>query len=1165
VAAEPAVTAPVDRRDRELIATALDETLVVEAAAGTGKTTALVDRMVRVLASGRAEMGGLIAVTFTEKAAGELKLRLRQELEKARAAAALPADERTALEAALRSLEEAQIGTIHGFCADLLKEHPIEAGVDPLFVVLTEDQARRRYAEAFSTWFQAALRDMPEGVRRSLRRSSRPGMGGDGDADGPVDRLRAAGWNLTEWRDFPAAWTRPEFARAAEIDRLTTCVQLFAEITRKASNPRDTLFLDTAAARRAADELPRLIADDDLDGAEALLVDLCRDRDFRRARKGYGPQFAKELSRVATYEAHQELVLQLDVFKRDADADLAALLRDELRGSLDLYAELKKRRGELDYFDLLHYARNMVHQRDDVRATLQSRCARIFVDEFQDTDPLQAELLLLLTADDPHERDWKSVRPVAGKLFIVGDPKQSIYRFRRADVQVYHDVCRQLLRHGARHLTLTTSFRSTPALQRVVNAAFERAMVENDETLQAGYIPLSPSRPAAPTQPSVVALPVPRPYGRRNVSAMAIEASLPDAVGALIGWLLHDSGWTVTTRQSPGTPLPIQPGHVCILFRRFVSFGTDVTRDYVNALEARGIHHLLVGGRAFHDREEIETLRAALAAIEWPDDELSVFATLRGALFAIGDEELLEYRHTYGRALHPFRVPANLPSHLKAIGDTLGVLARLHTQRNRRPVADTVTRLLDGTRAHVGFALRRGGEQVLANVLHVAELARQYERNDGLSFRGFVETLREAAERGDAAEAPIVEDGSDGVRLMTVHKAKGLEFPVVVLADITAKLAQLEASRTIQAERGRCALRIGGWSPKDLLDSQAAEHGRDLAEGVRLAYVAATRARDLLIVPAVGDEPYEGGWVSPLNQALYPPAAQRRTAAAGAGCPPFKRDSVLERPDGGIAPASSVSPGLHRIGEGDAAHEIVWWDPSALHLDVAPPYGLRREELIARNVPDQVIDEGTRRYELWRDDRQAVLARGRAPWVAVSTMTEWAAADAAWTFEEGPLEGVAEAEVVTIASAPGRPSGPRFGTLVHAALATVPLDVQPAAREALVATHGRIVGATPDEVSAADAVIESVLAHPLAEAARHAEREGRCHRELPVTVLDGDVLLEGVADVAFEADGVVTVVDFKTDRADPEALARYARQVRTYAAAIQRATGKPVRPILLQV
>jgi len=232
---------------------------------------------------------------------------------------------------------------------------------------------------------------------------------------------------------------------------------------------------------------------------------------------------------------------------------------------------------------------------------------------------------------------------------------------------------------------------------------------------------------------------------------------------------------------------------------------------------------------------------------------------------------------------------------------------------------------------------------------------------------------------------------------------------------------------------------------------------------------------------------------------------------------------------------------------------------------VAPPFGLRREELIAKDVPPRVIDEGTARHDEWQAGRQATLARGRAPWVALATMTEWAAGDAAGVVERGPRDGVPEAEVVVVAPATGRPSGPRFGTLVHAALATVPLDVAPAALATLVATHGRIVGAEPEEVASAVTVVGAVLRHPLVEAARAAEGVGQCHRELPVTMLDGDLLLEGVADLAFEQDGVMTVVDFKTDRPDPDTLDRYARQVRTYAAAIQRATGKAVRPVLLQV
>jgi ATP-dependent exoDNAse (exonuclease V) beta subunit len=446
-------------------------------------------------------------------------------------------------------------------------------------------------------------------------------------------------------------------------------------------------------------------------------------------------------------------------------------------------------------------------------------------------------------------------------------------------------------------------------------------------------------------------------------------------------------------------------------------------------------------------------------------------------------------------------------------------------------------------------------------VLHVAELARQYERIDGLSFRGFVEALREAAERGDATEAPIVEEGSDGVRLMTVHKAKGLEFPVVVLADPTAKLAQLEAGRFIDTAGGRCALRIGGWSPKDLLDHQALEHARDLAEGVRLAYVAATRARDLLVVPAVGDEPYDGGWVSPLNGAVYPAASRRRTPSEAPLCPAFKRDSVLERPDGDIASASTVSPGAHAIGD-DPAHDVVWWDPAALHLDVEPPYGLRRQELIAKDVAPSVIEEGTLLYESWRQTRTAALASGALPWASVRTTTEWAAAPPA---NAASVIADPSVGVLAVSTADARPSGTRFGTLVHAALATLPLEADAPDLEALVSTHARIVGATPEEVQAAGEAVAKAWGHTVLDEARRAARGGWCHREVPVTLSTDDELIEGVVDLAFEIDGVVTVVDFKTDRPDPERLEQYVRQVSLYAEAVRRATGKPVRAILLQV
>ena len=218
-------------------------------------------------------------------------------------------------------------------------------------------------------------------------------------------------------------------------------------------------------------------------------------------------------------------------------------------------------------------------------------------------------------------------------------------------------------------------------------------MVEDAEALQPGYVPLSPSRPDRAGQPAVVVLPVPRPYGIRNVTKKAIEESLPDAVGAFLQWVLQDSGWTVSERsQVTGewSDVPVQARHVCLLFRRFTSFGEDMTREYVEALEARDIPHLLVGGKSFHNREEIETIRAALTAIEWPDDELSLFATLRGALFAIGEETLFEYHHHF-RRFSPYQVPENLTARLQPVGEALTLLRALHQRRNSRPVADTLS------------------------------------------------------------------------------------------------------------------------------------------------------------------------------------------------------------------------------------------------------------------------------------------------------------------------------------------------------------------------------------------------------------------------------------------------------------------------------------------
>ena len=1180
------MTRPVlaDQSARDQIANALDATLVVEAAAGTGKTTELVKRILRVLASGRARVEQIVAVTFTEKAAGELKLRLREALERERAAIQ-DREARERLDRALGSLEEAHVNTIHGFCAELLRERPVEAGVDPLFRVLTETQSARLFQEAFGGWLQDQLANPPEGVRRALRRSTLFSFTGQRPRqDGPIDRLQRAAWELTEWRDFPTAWTRRPFDREPYIDRLVGELHELASLTERPSYANDVLFLDTAAARHLSQEIqlqlegtgngPNVV---DYDGLEARLVDLSRDRNFARARHGRGPGYRKGVARAELVAALERFRPQLDGFRLDADGDLAAALQQELGGAVNRYEALKARAGALDFLDLLLKARDLVKKNEAVRRGFQTRFTHIFVDEFQDTDPLQAEILLLLAAADPSQTDWRRVTPVPGRLFIVGDPKQSIYRFRRADVAVYREVCERLVDGGAIPVQLTASFRSVRQIQACINAAFAPLMTGDSTVLQADYVALSAYRKDPGRQPSVVALPVPAPYGTRNISAMAIEKSLPDAVGAFVDWIISESGWKVTERTGE-EPVAVQAKHVCLLFRRFLSFGDDITQPYVQALEARGVRHVLVGGKTFHDREEVETIRASLAAIEWPDDEMSVFATLRGALFAISDEDLLEWKlgsraDGFG-VFHPFRIPPSIPPHLSSIGSALQLLQQLHRRRNYVPVAETIQELLNATRAHVGFVLRAGGEQALANVLHVAELARQYEASGGISFRGFVDELRVAAEGAQAAEAPILEEGSDGVRIMTVHKAKGLEFPVVILADPTCKLSPAEASRWLSADDGLCALKLAGWAPIDLVLHGEEERAREQAEAVRLAYVAATRARDVLIVPVIGDGPYDGGWLDPLTAAVYPPEAVRRESGRAAGCPAFpSKDSVMNRPDGDPARPHTVAPGAfefcgdqsrsaRREARTSNDYSVVWWDPHVLHLGAVSTFGLRRDDLIVKDGDLFAVEERMSDYEQWRRDRAETIARAEQPTLRVQTATAWAAAAAELGLDD-EIAAASAIEIVEIAGGANRPRGPRFGTLVHALLATVALDASPEDIVSTAETQGRMLLSTADEIRAATAVARAVLGHDLMARARQA---AVLTRETPVTWLQKDgTMIEGVLDLAFEESGVTTVVDFKTDHELAAGESRYRAQVQQYVAAVERASGKPARGILFKV
>ncbi len=1133
-----------DAGARETIRTSLDVSVLVEASAGTGKTHELIQRLVHVLESG-VKIESIVAVTFTHKAAGELKLRLRQELDRARAAAT-DAVLRANLEDALQRMEEAAIGTIHSFCAQILRERPVEALVDPAFEELSDQGAARLYSAAFRSWMERALDKASPGLRRALARLNWRDAWETGS---PMDQLKAAGRKLIEWRDFPTPWRREPFEREQIIDGLVTLVNHLSSASEGCRRKNDNLYASLRQVRDLAAWIKRTGAlARDYDSLESLLIKLSRDvkRDFRKGAGFYGDGISREeLLRLT-----EELQSFLGAFQQATEADLAAQLRQEMWELVEEYDELKRRSGKLDFVDLLIRTRDLLRDDEGVRWYLQRRFRRVFVDEFQDTDPLQAEILLLLAAGDRAQNNWLEVVPEAGKLFVVGDPKQSIYKFRRADVVLYRQLRDMLVSRGARLVRLTRSFRATSPLQQCVNAAFEPAMAEDATTGQPGYSPIEGGVAPLDGQPAIVALPAPKPYGKQRIAKAEINVCLPGAIVAYVAWLLNESKWKVRDPEQPGSLLDIQARHVCLLFRRFTNFGVDLTGEYAKLLEARGIPHMLVGSKCFHGREEVETIRAALAAIEWPDDELSLFATIRGPLFAVPDDLLLRFQHKVGR-LHSFRVLApEAASEFAPIAEALSLMAELHRGRNRRPIADTINTLLEAARAHAAFAFRPGGEQALANVYRLCDLARSFEAGGGISFRAFVEELEAHAAMSEASEAPILEEDSEGVRIMTVHKAKGLEFPVVILADMTAKLASAEPDRYLDSSRRLCAMRLLRCAPFELLEHEQEEHVRERAEGVRVAYVAATRARDLLVVPVVGDEELDG-WVSPLNRAVYPSKDRWRDAELAVGCPPFGVASVVSRPlDYDRQAEFSVRPGLHRPQSRD--HSVVWWDPHLLRNDTVENFGVRQAGILGDSPAHATA--GLEAYRRWQSERRQAIESGSAP-----RFDPLRATDA----PQLPPGAASPIIVERIAADPSRPSGRRFGALVHAILEEVDFGADRDAIDSLARIHQRVTGATSEETEAAIGAVAAVLEHPIIKRARGAER---CHRELPIVLrAEGNRLVEGVIDLAFIDRGAWTVVDFKTTFDLAAARKDYEKQIHWYTHALTQITGTPASGVLLAI
>jgi ATP-dependent exoDNAse (exonuclease V) beta subunit len=729
--------------------------LSLTAGAGSGKTTVLVERFVRAVHEDGIQPGQILAITFTERAAGELRERIRARL--------LALGDREAARAA----EGAFIGTIHGFCARVLRAHPLPAGVEPGFTVLEEGQAERLRRQAFAEALAGFL---------------------EGESPDAVDLVAAYG-----------------------VESLQRIV------------------LDAHAALRSQGQTrPRLpLPDGSRDGQVGASAD---PRDEPSSRAGHA----------------------------------ARLIGDLLHRFDSAYRRRKRARGALDFDDLELEARDLLNEHPDIRARWAERFELLMVDEFQDTNARQLQLLELL------ER---------GNLFTVGDELQGIYGFRHADVRLFAQRRERLRREGAA-LALTRNFRSRPAILAAVDRVFAARMGE-------AYTPLVPARhldrgvrhPDGAPHPDEGAERCPggrasrRPLAREDP---VVELLLTDcrgwgAGGELVPERSQSTPWRIAEARllaervgelvEEGT---VRPGEVAILLRAVGDMPL-----YEAALRERGLAALAATG-SFWGHRQVGDLLAYLRALANPLDELALYSTLACPLVGLSSDGLVllarlarEHGCSAWEALE-----RHLADALALLGAADGERLRAFRERfcaERRavplsPLADLLRRAIAASDYDTYALSQRWGEQRLANVHKLIRLARRFEAQEGRDLRAF---LRHAAHLADAfagreAHAPVGDGQLDAVRLMSVHAAKGLEFPVVCVADL-GRAPRLAAPDLIVEREGRLGLRLRLLGEPEPLPGLAYEELREelllaqQAEEDRILYVAMTRARERLLLSGAAD------------------------------------------------------------------------------------------------------------------------------------------------------------------------------------------------------------------------------------------------------------------------------------------------------------------------
>ena len=1071
--------APIDDQDiRERAAKDLRQSFIVDAGAGTGKTTVLISRMLGVIASG-GNLDRIVAITFTEKAAGELKVRLRAELEKA--LRGFDSERWSYVRDALLDIERAQVSTIHSFCATLLRERPIEAGIDPGFEVLDEIGANLLLDQTWEAWLAREMDQTGGLLAEALEAGTR------------VDDLYRVGRFLIDHRDIsklpaPVAEDREPFLRC-----LARTLPRLDELRSACLDPTDRAWLQIESILESCRDLTQASSLDRL---------LKRPFSFRPNEGNQKNWSAKE----ALAEIKEQIGALKESYERlaaGARHNLAVALTGWLRGYLLSYEAAKRERGCLDFFDLLYRTRELLKDDMEVRRYFQNRFDCLLVDEFQDTDPLQVEIFFFLAENLPRAKEWTEVDLKPGKLFLVGDPKQSIYRFRRADIETYHAAEEILSRQGA-VLDLSLNFRSRPQVVNWVNGVFSNLIRPSEEGFyQPPYRPIIASCPER-EEASVLLMPLAPQIPVGNGAATDLRAAEARTMASFIKNIVTE-GWPVWDRQD-GKKRKINYGDVGILFR--AKEAIDLYEEEFRDFE---VPYRVAGGRRYYSRQEMGALLAVLSAIDNPKDKVALTAALRSPFFSVSDEELF-LLICKGHALDYLSSGVESGGFAESIRDAFSVLRELYGLRNEMAVPRFLLRLYEKTRVLPFLYLKPQGDQKVANLIKVVDMARSLAEQGLVTLRSFVKFVRkmESAEV-EEGESPLAEESEDAVRIMTIHKAKGLEFPLVVVADAAYQSRGRGAEGIVNRQEGSLEARLGnhavnlatlGWEA-----GKEKERVREVAENCRLLYVAATRARDYLVVPLIpGDK----------KKFLAPLWADLGIASEV----PFGKDL---HPCGGQGPTVRV------------------YDSRKLDVEKKELKPFRIGVDGKRRKP---VSQSLVQFKDWKQELESVRTKGKQSERVVAAAGEvMEKADQGRPFQEWK---------------PNRAA--LLGSFVHEIL--YHLDFRhPDGLQAMANTLGKKYGLKEKEL---DRGIEMVAWGLSSEAILRAGCSPNLWRELPFVYREGESLIEGFVDLVFEEEGELVIVDYKTDAAQtPGELEEKARfyqpQGTVYAAALEKITRMKVK------